>query len=690
MMTEQELLTVLKSQLGDTIKYSNDDFASLNRTLFDSYNQEPYGNEQEGRSQVVASDHFDTVEADMPSLARIFLGSNKIMHFKPLGNEDHDEAQEKTEYAHYLIREQRDSFKTLHDWMKEPGFAKCGVVKFYPEDCEKPEFVTYEGLSEDELTAVMADLEGGDKVSRVEIESQEGVKGEDGERFNVHFRVVKKTKKITIANVPVESFIMTRGAKSKDDAIMIGDECVKRKGELVAEGYSKDLVKKLVPKGQTKSQMEQKRLAGQGGYDEKTGYHWTNDEVEIQYLYPLVDFDEDGIPERRMIVKCGEEILENEPYGIAPYAILSQILMPHTAIGKSRGEIAARAQKKKTAVERGIMDNIYAVNRPRLAVDDSRGSMDGGKVDLDDLMNHQIDGIVRVDGSPMQALMPLATPYIGNQALQIVQYLDASRSASLGNQLNSQGLSADKFYQETATRFEGVEDANFAKIELVARVYAETGYRQLFEGVIWTAQHYQDDAAEVMVLGKTLTVDPTKWRYEHYCQSDVGLGAGDTEEAIQNLAAQLSTQMMLLQSGSPIVDAKKVYNTLEDLTRAMGKPDASRYYNDPEIPEQMLMPMLEQAKLMVLQLQQQVQQNPLAEAELIRAQAKMAEVQGKETNSMRQFMMKMAQDDKQYAQKMRLELAKLAQEGSEFAATLAKEMTKLELEHGIDVPGSRV
>lgn len=684
-MTEAELLTILKNQEADTIK-SDDYVESLNRDLFASYSQDPYGNEVAGRSQVVSSDHYDQVESDQPTLARIFLGSNKVMHFKPFGEADAEECRQKTDYADYLIRGQKDSFKTIHDWLKEPGFSLFSVVKFYPEETEKAEYVRYDDISLEELTAFISDLESGPKVARVEIESQE----ELGEKYSVRLRIVRETKKITIANVPNNAFVITRGASSKDDAVMVGDDCVKRKGELIAEGYSQDLVKSLVPMGMTRSQMEARRLEEQGGYDPVTGVHWTNDEVLIQYRYVLIDYDEDGIPERRMIVRCGDKVLNNEPYGIVPYAILSQNLMPHTVIGRSRGQQSAKIQKQKTAVKRGIMDNIYSVTRPGYAIDDSSGGIDGGKVDLDDMMNQEINRIVRVDGPPGEAIMPLVTPYIGGEALQVVQFIEAEKSASLGTVASNQGLDSDKFYKETATRFEGVQESGTAKIELVARVYAETGFRQLYEGVIWTAQHYQDEETEIMVLGKPLIVDPREWKYDHYCQSGVGLGAGDSEETITNLGVQLQTQLMMSQNPrfANLVDAKKIYSTLDDISRAIGKPDTSRYFNDPDIPEDQLMAMLEQAALQVQQLQAQIQQNPLAEAELIKAQAKMAEVQGKETNSFRQFIMKMAQQDKEFQAKMQMELAKMQQEGSQFAATLAKDLTDIELQYETNVPGA--
>jgi len=94
---------------------------------------------------------------------------------------------------------------------------------------------------------------------------------------------------------------------------------------------------------------------------------------------------------------------------------------------------------------------------------------------------------------------------------------------------------------------------------------------------------------------------------------------------------------------SPLTDHKKVFNVLERSVKAMGFSDAGQFFNDPEQPQELLYAQVIQLTNMVEQLKQQAMQNPLAEAELIRAQAKMAEVQGKESNAMRQFIMKMAE-----------------------------------------------
>ncbi len=670
-MSNQELLTVLKSQLGDSIKYANDTFKTYNEDLDDAYNRRPYAQypQEENRSGVIATDVYDTVESDMPSLARVFLGANKVMEFTPNTNkkDEIEEARQKTKYADYLIRGQKNSFKILHDLIKEPGKAMCSVAYYYQEEIEKPRYVNYTGISEEERDQFEAVLD--DKNDRVEVILDEE---EDG-KHNVRFVAITKTKKMQIMPVPLESFIMTRGAISKDSAMLVGHETKKTKGKLIAEGYDKEMIRKLPVSVDAKGETtRQKRFENQGGWDYKSGYHWTNDEVVVQTLFPLVDFDEDGIPERRMVVKIGEEILENDPFGHVPYAIFSQILEPHSAIGKSRGEIASQKQLEKTALKRALMDNSFEVGRPRFAVDDSDGTMDGGKVDLDDLLNHEIAGVVRVDGVPQNAMMPLEVPYIGDKTLQVIQYLDSEKSVSLGNTLANQGLDADKLYKETATRFEGVQDEQAAKIELVARAYAETGFRELYEGVIWLAQHYQDEIAEFMALGEEFVVNPSDWQFEHYCESKVGLGAGDSEQMIQNLSGIAVMQQQLIAEQSPLADWQKLYNTMDDLTRLMGKPDVSKYFNNPEVPEETLFAENIALTRMVQELQAQGGglQEMLARTEFLNAQAKLENSQiNKEEAKLK--IAEFTVDRQEGQQKFALEVEKLRNENEKLQKDIA-------------------
>lgn len=462
---------------------------------------------------------------------------------------------------------------------------------------------------------------------------------------------------------------------------MVGDRVRKTRSELLADGFDKELISQLPTvsdKAVQESNIAAVRNQDQGGaYQESTVSEWASEFVEISDLYIKIDFDGDGIAERRHIMVSGNVVLVNEYFNHTPYASLSAILMPHKAIGRSRAEITYQTQLQKTALVRGMNDNIYMVNNPRNVVH--------GDVDLDDMLTVRTNGIVRLDeGSqvlPANAVAPLVIPYIGDRTLQVIQYVDQARAQTSGTLMASQNLNPDTIQDETATRFQGVQDAGTAKIELIARNYAETGFRKLFEGIAWLVSRYQDTETEFRVLGKALTVNPKGWKYNHYVESNVGLGAGDNENLIEALQGIYGIQQQLKAQGSVLVDEVDIYNTLNRITDGLGLPRTNEFFNNPEEPDELLKAQNEQLNQIVLQLQEQVQamQNPLAESEQIKAQATLIKAQGdnqvkimQEQNSNQQFMMDFAKDSKQFQEKM------------------AAQLTEFTLKYGKDVPGDLI
>ena len=686
-MKELDRITWLQSAMKDAVKY-NGDFMEKNEELLSEYLGQPYGDEVEGQSQVVSTDIADVIEADMPSLARVFLGSNDILEFVANTDDEREieEADQKTHYINYLVRHRPESFKVIHDWMKDAEIQKFGAVKFYMEDKKTAEFKEYKGLSADELTQLKISLkEDKPGIEEVKIASQNEKDGQ----YDIKFKVVQRQQKVIIKGVPTEDFLITRNACNIATARLVGDFHTTTRKALVAEGYDKEKVAALPARAEDVegNRMKQIRFEGQGGYESLTDRQLSED-ILIANVYPLVDFDGDGIVERRNIIMSadGSVILQDEPYGIAPYAMLSAVLMPHSAIGRSRAEITAPVQYVKTHLNRGVLNNIYKVNAPGFAVDDSTQS----GVDLDDLLTQRLDRIVRCKGNPAEKIMPLVTPYIGDKALQVLQYWDSSRAQTTGSLMASQGLSVDDLHKETATRFTGIEDASEAKVELVARVYAETGFRELFEGLAWLVGHYQDEATEIRILGKPLTINPSDWQYEHNCVSNVGLGAGDNQEVLTNMGGLLSIQSGLQSINSPLTDAQKTYNVLKKMVKAMGYSKVSDFFNDPARPDQQVLAENEQLKK-ILQMAQQAMQDPATAQAKIKAEAQVAvdtqrhqgemaiaaaKLQGdlqlqmdkqradlqlqmeKQQADMNKFLLQLTQQNDQFRQNMLLELTK--------------------------------
>lgn len=663
MMSDRELSALLdQAERGSLTK--NGSFNADNEKFFKYYNSEPFGDELEGRSQVVTSDCADVVESDMPSLVRIFLSGDDVGEFRPTKEADAKEAEEKNVYIPWLLRNIPDSFRKQHGWLKQAEIQRLGILEYGITDKRKTTVKKYSGLSEQELILLINDLQNEPGVSRVDIVGKDITEDDLGPSFSVDIRITEGDQEYFIENIANEDFICSRTAKDKNDADIVGKRFRKARGDLIAEGFDEDLVRSLPQASTTDddSNAKQERYKIQGGdqYDQDIDA-WQNQLVDGVDVYMKVDYDEDGIPERRHIVKVGTHILENEPFDHVPYAIMSAVLMPMSIVGKSRVEQAVTTQRVQSVLTRNVLDNIYSVNNPGQVVNDEI-------IEVDDLLTQRPNRIVRANGQIAGNILPLETPYIGDKALQVVQYMDSLQSRRTGSQLAAQGLDADTLHRETATRFEGVQNASAAKTELVARVYAETGYRDLYEGLAWFASHFQDQEKEIYVLGKPLTVDPRNWKFDHYLEVLVGTGAGDNEKTLETLSAIYQLQLQQKQSGSTLTDDAKIYNTLEKIVKSSGLHRPDRYFNNPQQPLQTLMAQNALLQQQVTILQQQIE-NPLSEAEKIKQQGSIM------------------RDQMKYEHETKMKVVDVNQQNIDRATNAFFDAAELELEHNTDIPG---
>lgn len=692
-MTDSELISILSQAESSAAEYSGE-FSRENEKYLKGYLAEKSGDFAAipDQSSVVTTDIADVVESDMPSLARIFLGSGDIVSFQPNTENEAEvaEAEEKTKYVNWVIRNQPESFQTLHSWMKDAEIQKNGVVKYFIDEKKEVEEVEYTGVDGNEIIAIQESLQGAD-VDKVKVEVSEQLENEQ-QTFDIKFRVTRNTKKICIINVPPERFRITRNATSLDDAELVGDVVDDAtRGSLLAQGFSRELINQLptvtdnTGEGRgVSSNLNAIRNRDQGGANDSESINdWASQKVELKDLYVKVDFDGDGIAERRHIMISGNNVLVNESFNHVPYASLSAILMPHKAIGRSRAEITYETQRQQTFLARGINDNIRAALRPRNVVHPD--------LDLDDMLVIKDNGIVRMDDdttiTPQQAVMPLVVPYIGDQALQVVQYVDQKRAKTTGALMSNQGLDADKLQAETATKVNAINDEGSAKIELIARNYAETGWRKLYEGIAWLASRYQDTATEFRVLGKALTVNPSGWKYNHHVESKVGLGAGSNEQLIEARQGIYTIQQQLKAGQSKLVDDEGIYKNLTALTDGLGFNRSEKLFNNPVEPDENLRADNEQLNAMVLQMQEamkmqseQIRQlQAFTESKSIEAQAKL--MVAKDTSD---------QKTADRAEKIRQFNISTAQDANKHQVDTAVDLTKLELDSGQDIDGALV
>jgi len=699
-MDEDQYLSVINAFEADAIQH-NRNFNVENEELQRRYKGENYGDERPERSKIISNDVQDVVEADMPSLARVFLGASKICIFEA-NTEDPkeiEEAKEKTEYIDWIVRSQEDSFRVQFGFLKDVDIQKLGALKFFMEDIVEKRIIPHEDISFEELAELEESLDGED-VESIEIITRSEIRGEppadgqtDNQRLDVEFEVTRNTRRARVMGIPLESFLISSNATDEEDANLVGDRVKQTRGELLQEGHSMETVISLPTAASTSSQeptndstLAQIRFDDDGGVNKDSFSAWATQMVEITDVVIKIDKDGDGVAERRHIIKSGNIILEDEPFEIVPYAITSAILVSHTAIGISRAELAAPTARIKTAILRGIADNIYSVNAPRIAVNEN--------VNQDDLLTQRPNGQVRVEGkeNPGNSIFPINIEYIGDKALQVVQHFDQSLAKTTGSLLANQGLQGDTFEKETATRFTGIQEKGAEKIELVARVIAETAYKRLYNGLAWLVSQYQTTEVEIMVLGKPLTVNPANWKHRHFAKSTIGLGAGDGERTTETISAILSLQRQLKAEGSVLVDDVKIYNSINSMLKTLDIHNTAEFFNNPEQPEQLLKAQNEILTATVQQLQQILEQsqNPLAEAETIKAQAQASSAQVKGQVSLITANSKAQLDAAKLREDARQFNIKTAQDANQNQQKTAFNLTKLEVDSGQNIPGSAV
>jgi hypothetical protein len=71
-MDDTELQGIVAGELEDAVSYIDADISPIRAKGTEYYRGDPFGNEEDGRSQVVAMEVRDTVSAMLPSLMKVF------------------------------------------------------------------------------------------------------------------------------------------------------------------------------------------------------------------------------------------------------------------------------------------------------------------------------------------------------------------------------------------------------------------------------------------------------------------------------------------------------------------------------------------------------------------------------------------------------------------------------------------
>ena len=577
-LSSEDIQSLVGRMIDEAKEYNDTELQPKREQATNYYQSEPYGNEEEGRSQVVTTEVADVVEGYMPSLLRIFAGPERAVEYKPRGDEDEAVAEQQTDYVNYVIFEDSAGFMQLYSGMKDALIRKVGIFKWWWDDAEHTETATYSGLDEQQLEELKADEDV--DVRETEID-------DTGDRTTFSAIVTNRySGRAKFQACPGEEISWNRTARSVDDALIMVHTREVRVDELMAMGYAYEDLEEAIGASELSDNPDEDarvaHLSESGGNADDEAQDWFTRPVRFDeaYVYLNIDGDEEEASLCKVVmVGDSHELLDDPSTGIAyekvshrPFAFICPIPEPHTLVGLSKADRVMDLQLINSSVLRGTLDSLSMTLDPRTEMVD-------GQVNYDDLMNPEIGSVVRVRQPNM--LREVAHRFVGGDTLPFMQYLGELKENRTGMSKAAAGLDADALQSASKMAVAATVTGSQQQIEMVARIFAETGIKDLYKGLLRTIVEHQDFERTVRIRNEWVTVDPRAWEATADVIVNVALGGGMPEEQQQTMREILAKQehiMQVLGPTNPLVGVDQYSNTLHRIVEMSGRKNSDQYF----------------------------------------------------------------------------------------------------------------
>ena len=577
-MSEHQFETIISQEIKDAVGYMSDQIAADRETATRYYNGEKFGDEQVGRSQVVSRDVLDTIESALPSLLRIFAAGDDVVEYMPRQPEDEAGAKQATDAANYVFYVDNPGFRILYAWFKDALLSKVGVVKSWWHEETKYETTTLTGLDEAAFTAIV----GEDEVE-VLAHTQNTIDTDSGPYVTHDVTIKRKCAygKVCIEGVPPEEFLISSRSRDKESARFVGHKKPITRSELIEMGFDKDCVESIGSSDENDTGEREARFDDESQGGDSTDK--STEKLQVVEGYILVDRNGDGVAELnqfwaagsgawKILTKDGKPAIQEVDRD--PFSTLCPVPIPHKFFGKSLAEMVTDIQLIKSTLWRQMLDNLYLSNNPEREVDVTK------VVNMDDFLMCRPGGLKRVKA--IGATREVKYPFTAGASFEMLSYLDTVKESRTGS---SPTVSADAeaLQNQSATAVSYSESAKTQRIELIARVFAETGVKELFRNILKLMVKHQDKPRMIRLRNKWVPIDPRYWDAEMDVSISVGLGHGNRDRQGAHIMAILTMQKEALAAGGVggMVTPKNIYNGVSAFVNNAGFKNVNAFFNEP-------------------------------------------------------------------------------------------------------------
>ena len=682
-VTDEQLLTLVESGIqqsaGDWLNSSDLAKERLKSTY--EYAGVPVGHlSPQGVSTIVDTSTTEVVEAYTAVLCDLFINNNRLARFIPMDDKpgSFKEAKLASMVTNYAIFKHNKGWEIIQTWIKSALLWKNGVVRWdYVEDYEYTieEYDRIDQLKLDELLAdedieIIGELNFENDFAEVDpMSMQQG----QATLVYVDVRLRRRTDKsrVKIEVVPPENFRISKDARSISDAAFVGIQTELSRSDIrknwpdIAKKFNDDpeLWNELNGDSINRYNVDvaaRKLVTGQdyyqGGFTNFDDLE-ANREVVVTECWLNVDRDGDGIAELKHIILAGSHILFEEDVDSIPLADLTPIDIPFEFYGLSMADFSRSSTLASTAILRGFVENTYLTNySPKLA--------DPNVVDFSALQNMKPKQIIPTNGNPTAAVSAMVPETISTGTVPLLEHLQTIKEQATGMSKAAQGLN-DTLYVSgnSEAKLQAVQSASQKRIQHIARRFAETGLKDLINGVYKTMRKCLNKNINMVYGGEYLSVNPKDLPLNLECEVMLDLGENSNANQIQKLqkvggeiltALNQQGQGMVIKPEAPAVLATKLIEAI-----GLDSNDFLEDYTTEEFKQKAAQALKSQSDMNNMKQQLEAQ---TAQAQLGLAKANVAYTQAQAKNTL--------QDN---ARQMAVAIDKHYQQWAELAVSAAKE-----------------
>ena len=523
------------------------------------------------RCELVSTDVQDTIESTMPSLMKTFHGSTDVVTIQGADGTDADDAR--AEKMQELINYQlqlNHSFMVDYQWMKDALITNGGIVKVDWVREYKP---TQQTITLD--ADAYAQYRPQADAAGIKVIAAQPVPG--GFSVTIEKQEMSKNQP-RIMNVLASEFRFSPDATALADADFVAHRKIVTLDYLRKQQESGmySHVDELTEKGTNPHYTTLDEQNNENIDDEPNKSDSGRRKVELYECYVNINMSED--PDAKltpMIITVSNGVIlrmEENTYERNPFFMLCPRIDPHK-IWPETGfvDLIAQLQHSKTAILRQMIYNIALGNDSQKAINTSM------LVDINDITEGK--SVIRVNGNVNEAIQNIPAAPLQSWTFDMLEYLDQAKENRTGITKYNQGMDSNSL-NKTATGINIITQQANQRLELIARVFAETGISDLYRFLIKLNQLFINEATVIRLTNGPMKIDPTDMDGNFDLVVNAGMGAGAKQTNLQNL--QLIQQIVTQLAGVGMAGPEQFYNLAKRMIEEVGFKNTDDFVLSPD------------------------------------------------------------------------------------------------------------